>query len=118
MNRQVSRVISLQIFFVSLLAVILWWQAGKVVALSSLAGGAIGVISSLVYAVVANGDRHRAPQVIIKAHFAAEMLKFTAVVIMFALAVIFLRNELSAPALFGGYLATTLGYWAALMFKN
>ncbi|WP_137936467.1 ATP synthase subunit I [Chitinivorax sp. B] len=118
MNHQVRRVVSLQLMFVSLLTFFLWWLAGKGTALSSLIGGAIGVGSSLVYAVVAYGGRNRAPQVIVRAHFAAEMLKFTAVVILFALAVIFLRNNLSAPALFGGYLATTLGYWVALMFKN
>lgn len=118
MSGQVRRVISLQVLFVVLLAASLAGLFGSAPAVSAVAGGVIGIVSSLVYAVIAYRGRPLAPQMVMKAHFAAEMFKMIAVALLFVLAIVFLKNELSAPGLFGGYLATTAGYWAALMFKN
>jgi len=86
-------------------------------ALSALIGGACVIIPALIYARVAYKRRRAAPEELLKAHFAAEAVKFLLTILMFGAAFAFFK-DLSVAGLFGGYIAAVSGYWFKLLVKN
>ena len=91
-----------------------WGIWGVSTGIAVLAGGMIGVITSLYVAarVVGRGAVRPAPQVL-RRLFAAEAVKLALTIGLFAIAIGALR--LSAPPLLGGYGLTLVVYWLALL---
>ncbi|MDN0074634.1 ATP synthase subunit I [Crenobacter sp. SG2303] len=85
--------------------------------LSALIGGSSVIIPALVYARIAYKRRRAAPAELLKAHFAAEAVKFLLTISMFGAAFAFFK-DLSVAALFGGYIAAVSAYWFKLLVKN
>jgi F0F1-type ATP synthase assembly protein I len=90
-----------------------WALAGRVAALSALVGGGIATVGSLVMAGVAFGGTAGGAQRALGAFYVGEAAKLAIVVVLF---VVVLKLMRVAPlAMFGGFAATYLMYWIALV---
>jgi ATP synthase protein I len=111
----VRRIIIIQVAVAILMALIVLIFSNLTAAASALAGGAIGFLSSSVYAIrmhVQNGSDARK---IMRAHYSAEAFKLTIAVLLFTL--VFTQfKELQALPFLGTYVATLTVYWIALIF--
>jgi F0F1-type ATP synthase assembly protein I len=86
--------------------------AGRVAAVSALAGGAIATAGSLVMAALVFGGSGGAQQALNR-FYLGEVLKLAVVVALF---VVVLKVMRVAPlAMFAGFAATFLVYWIALL---
>ena len=113
---RIRRIIGLQAMVASAIALLLLTLFGTMVAVSALAGGAIAVIASSVYAWRMAVPQGSDPKVLLRAHYAAEFSRFGATVLLFA-AVFLLFKGVSALPLFLTYAAALLVYWVALVLK-
>lgn len=96
--------------------VLLVWSTPRV-AVSALAGGAIGVPGSLYLAVrLLWLGRHGSPQRIVRALYGGEAVKILVTAGLFAYAIV--RFHPSVPAMLLTYLGTLLVYWFALLFTG
>jgi ATP synthase protein I len=87
--------------------------AGRVAALSALAGGAIATAGSLAMAGLVFGGSAGGAQRALSRFYAGEALKLAVVVVLF---VVVLKVMRVVPlAMFAGFAATFLVYWIALL---
>ena len=91
--------------------------ADQSTAYSALTGCAIGVVPNF-YLVrrVFNSDVEQAPGQMLRAFYVGEAIKFALTVSLFVIAIIVLNTQILS--LFGGYLATILVYWFALLMPE
>lgn len=113
---QIRRIIGLQATVGVVLALLLLALYGIHIALSGLAGSAIAVVASTVYAWRMSVPRGSDPQSLVRAHYAAEFSRFGATVGLFA-AVFILLHGVSALPLFLAYVVTLSVYWVALIMN-
>jgi F0F1-type ATP synthase assembly protein I len=97
-------------------ALVSWGVADRRAALSALLGGGIATLGSLVMATIVLGKSTvRSPQRALVMFFAGEAVKVALVIAMF---VVVLKTMNVAPlAMLGGFAATFVVYWVALIAK-
>lgn len=84
-------------------------------AISAFAGGAVGFLTSLVYAKKMFAPEGSDLKIIIRSHYSAEAYKLVFTILLFSL-VFTQYKEAHALPLFATYIATLAVYWAALIF--
>ena len=122
---KVYRIVGLQLLVTALISLPLLATHGVLVAASAFAGGAIGFTTSWVYArrMTAASRRRNGtsggpesdPRVLLRSHFAAELLKLGLVVVLFAAVLVLFPKVATLPLLLT-FMATLAVYWVALLF--
>lgn len=112
MDSRIVRILGLKIGLTLLISLALFIINGLLPATSSAAGGAISFLASLAYALRCQMGGYDAESRL-RAHFAAERMKFLVTGLGFAL-VFILFKDLRLPEFFLTYIATLLVYFAAL----
>jgi F0F1-type ATP synthase assembly protein I len=112
MDSRIIRILGLQMALSLLIPLVLYQWNGFLPATSSLAGGSISFLASLAYAARCQMGRPDAESRL-RAHFAAERMKFLVTGVGFA-AVFIGFSGLRLPEFFLTYIATLLVYFAAL----
>lgn len=114
LDRTVRRIIGLQVAVTALIALSLLGFKGASAAVSALLGGAIGFLTSLVYAktmLMVKGDE---PRDQLRAHIRAEAYKLLATPVLFV-AVFAVFSDVSPLILILTFAATLAVYWAGLL---
>ncbi|TXF13261.1 hypothetical protein FR698_01595 [Pelomicrobium methylotrophicum] len=114
-NRTIARVIYAQIAFTLVGALVAAAWGGMTAAASAGAGGAIGFVPSLLYAVTVRAAAGAAPEKQLRAGYVAEFLKIAATLALFAATFIGFK-ELSFWPLLLTYVGTLGAYWLVLWF--
>ncbi len=110
----VRRIIFIQVAVAVTLALLMLFVLGLAAAVSAFAGGAIGFLSSLVYAKKMLAPLGSEPKAVVRSHYRAEAYKLIFTALLFAL--VFTQfKEVHALALFAAYVATLAVYWVALI---
>lgn len=114
---KVYRIVGLQVLVTALISLPLLATHGVLVAGSAFAGGAIGFTASWVYARRMTGSRGPAddPRILLRNHFAAELLKLGLIVVLFAAVLVLFPKVATLPLLLT-FMATLAVYWVALLF--
>lgn len=113
-DRGVRRILLLQLLVTALIAVPLLPLKGMQAAGSAAAGGAIGFLASLAYALRMSAPKSSEPRDLLKAHVRAEAYKLLTIVGLFAAVFIFVKGVAPLPLLLT-FIATLAAYWAALL---
>jgi ATP synthase protein I len=112
-------IVGLQVLVTALISLPLFAIHGALVAGSAFAGGAIGFTTSWVYARRMTASRGAGPaddpRILLRNHFAAELLKLGLIVVLFAAVFIFFPKVATLPLLLT-FMATLAVYWVALLF--
>jgi ATP synthase protein I len=113
---KVYRIVGLQVLVTALISLPLLATHGVLIAGSAFAGGAIGFTTSWVYArrMTSRGSADD-PQVLLRNHFAAELLKLGLIVVLFAAVLVVFPKVATLPLLLT-FMATLAVYWVALLF--
>ena len=110
----VRRIILVQIAVTVTITLLMLMFQGKTAAISAFVGGAIGFLTSIVYAIkmiVSSGSEARK---ILRAHYSAEAYKLLVTILLFSL-VFTQYKDISALPLFAAYAATLAVFWLALI---
>lgn len=108
-------VITAQLTLTVVISLILLIAQNLVVAASAFAGGAVGFLTSLVYAKKMFAPQDAELKKIIRAHYSAEAYKLAFTILLFSF--VFTQfKEVHALPLFATYVATLAVYWVALIF--
>jgi len=122
----VRRIIMVQVAVAVVIALLMLVFQGLTAAVSAFVGGAIGFLTSWVYAKKmlappgSDAKKMLAPpgseaKKIIRAHYSAEAYKLIFTILLFSL--VFTQfKEVHALSLFATYAATLAVYWVALIF--
>lgn len=111
----VRRIILVQVAVAILIALLMLVIQGVTSAVSAFVGGAIGFLTSLVYAKKMLAPPGSEAKKIIRAHYSAEAYKLIFTILLFSL-VFTQYKEVHALPLFATYAATLAVYWVALIF--
>lgn len=111
----VRRIILIQVAVAVLIALIMLISQGVIAAASSFVGGAIGFLTSLIYAKKMLAPPGSEAKKIIRAHYGAEAYKLIFTILLFSLVFTQFRQVHALP-LFATYAATLAVYWVALIF--
>lgn len=111
----VRRIILIQVAVAILIALLMLVIQGVAAAVSAFVGGAIGFLTSLVYAKKMLAPPGSEAKKIIRAHYSAEAYKLIFTILLFSL-VFTQYKEVHALPLFATYAATLTVYWVALIF--
>jgi len=111
----VRRIILVQVAVAVLIALLMLVFQGVAAAASAFVGGAIGFLTSLVYAKKMLAPPGSEAKKIIRAHYSAEAYKLVFTILLFSL-VFTQYKEVHALPLFATYAATLAIYWVALIF--
>ena len=111
----VRRIILVQVAVTVVIALMLLVVQGVSAATSAFVGGAIGFLTSLIYAQKMLAPPGSDAKKIMRAHYSAEAYKLIFTILMFSL-VFTQYKELHAMSLFATYAATLAVYWVALIF--
>ncbi|TAJ80930.1 MAG: hypothetical protein EPO42_03090 [Gallionellaceae bacterium] len=84
-------------------------------AASAFAGGAVGFLTSLVYAKKMFAPQGSEIKKVIRAHYSAEAYKLGFTILLFSFVFTQFKDAHALP-LFATYVATLAVYWAALIF--
>ncbi len=104
----------IQVATAVVIALVMLYFQGLMSAVSAFAGGAIGFISSLVYAFKMVAPLGSEPKKMVHTHYKAEAYKLTITILLFSL--VFTQfKEVHALPLIAGYAATLAVYWIALI---
>ncbi len=115
MGSAVRRIILIQLAVTVAMAFLMLMYLNAVAATSAFAGGAIGFLTSLVYAKKMFAPLGSEPKTIIVAHYRAEAYKLVFTILLFSL--VFTQfKEVQVLPLFMAYIATLMVYWVALIF--
>lgn len=110
----VRRIIQIQVAITVAIALLMLVIQSLPAAISAFAGGAIGFITSLIYAKKMQAPPDSEPRKILRAHYKAEAYKMVFTILLFSL--IFTQHkEVAALPLFATYAATIAAYWMALL---
>lgn len=111
----VRRIILIQLAVTIAMALLMLMYLNVIAAASAFAGGAVGFITSLVYAKKMFVPLGSEPKTIIMAHYRAEAYKLIFTILLFSL--VFTQfKEVHVLPLFVAYIATLMVYWVALIF--
>jgi ATP synthase protein I len=111
----VGRIILVQVLVTVAITVVLLVVQNMAAAASAFAGGAVGFLTSLVYAKKMFVPQGVEAKKIIRAHYSAEAYKLVFTILLFSF--VFTQfKEVHALPLFATYVATLTVYWAALIF--
>ena len=113
MLEAVRRVVILQVCITIGAAVIAALGWGTVSAWSSLVGGTLGAIPTLVYWCATQLIAGTRPAKVVGAHLLAEFLKIATTLVLFAFAIIFLR-EIQIIPMVATFTLTLGAYWITL----
>jgi ATP synthase protein I len=113
-ERRVRRIIWQQVGITAVISAVVFTIYGMLAAASAFVGGAIGFLTSWVYAWKMSVAPGSDPNAYLKAHFKAEGYKLGATCLLFAAVFIFFKSVAALP-LFLTYGATLLVFWAALL---
>ena len=117
-SAKAGKVILLQLALTLAVAVLAGVFSGWVAAISAMVGGAIAVVGAVVYVKVAYAVPLASPQVLMRAHFRAEMFKLLVTAILFALVFMGLKG-VAALWVFLAFAAASAAYWLVLVsIKN
>lgn len=111
----VRRIILIQVAVAVVIALMMLVFYGLTAAVSAFAGGAIGFLTSLVYAKKMLAPPGSDAKKIMRVHYSAEAYKLIFTVLLFSL-VFTQYKEVHALSLFVAYVATLAVYWVALIF--
>jgi ATP synthase protein I len=112
-RRLAGSVVLGQVVVTVVAAIICFAVWGRTPGLSALAGGGISVFASAVLAIIGfSAPAGAAPEKIARSFYVGEATKLAVTVALFA--AVFVTMKVSAPALFGTYIATLFVYWIAL----
>lgn len=115
MGSAVRRIILIQLAVTVAMALLMLMYLNVVAAASAFAGGAVGFLTSLVYAKKMFAPLGSEPKTIIVAHYRAEAYKLIFTILLFSL--VFTQfKEVHVLPLFMAYIATLMVYWVALIF--
>lgn len=110
----VRRIILIQVAVAVTIALLMLFIDGLTAAVSAFIGGAIGFLTSLVYAIKMLAPPGSEPKAVVRSHYSAEAYKLIVTVLLFSL--VFTQfKEVHALALFAAYAATLSVYWVALI---
>lgn len=110
----VRRIILVQVAVAVVIALVMLLFQGVTAAASAFAGGAIGFLTSLIYAKKMLAPPGSDAKKIIRAQYSAEAYKLIFTILLFSL--IFTQfRELHVLSLFAAYAATLAVYWVALI---
>jgi len=112
---KIYRIIGLQVAVAALISLLLLPIYGALVAASAFAGGAIGFITSWVYARKMTVPAGSDPRLMLRAHAVAEVWKLGLIVILFVAVLTFFKEVATLPLLLT-FIATLAVYWVALLF--
>lgn len=108
-------IISVQIIVTIAISLILLIAQNLAVAASAFAGGAVGFLTSLVYAKKMFAPQGAELKKVIRAHYSAEAFKLGFTILLFSF-VFSQFKDVHALPLFATYVATLAVYWVALIF--
>jgi len=111
----VHRIILVQVAVAVVISLIMLAIQGVTAAASAFVGGAIGFLTSLIYAKKMLAPPGSEAKKIIRAHYSAEAYKLIFTILLFSL-VFTQYKEVHALSLFASYAATLAVYWVALIF--
>lgn len=111
----VRRIILVQVSVAVVIALMMLLITGVAAAVSAFLGGAIGFLTSLIYAKKMLAPPGSEAKKIIRAHYSAEAYKLIFTILLFSL-VFTQYKEVHALSLFATYAATLAVYWIALIF--
>ena len=114
-NSAVRRIILVQVAVAVVMALMMLLINGLTAAVSAFVGGAIGFLTSLIYAKKMLAPPGSEAKKIIRAHYSAEAYKLIFTILLFSL-VFTQYKEVHALSLFATYVATLTVYWVALIF--
>jgi ATP synthase protein I len=115
MDSAVRRIILIQLAVTAAMALLMLAYLNAVAAASAFVGGAVGFLTSLVYAKKMFAPLGSEPKTIIVAHYRAEAYKLVFTILLFSL--VFTQfKEVHVLPLFMAYIATLMVYWVALIF--
>lgn len=110
----VYRIIQIQVAITVTIALIMLVFQSLSSAISAFVGGAIGFLTSLIYAKKMQAPSGSDPRTILRAHYKAEAYKMVFTILLFSL--VFTQfKEINALPLFAAYAATIAAYWLALL---
>lgn len=111
----VGQIILVQVLVTVAITLLLLVVQNLAVAASAFAGGAVGFLTSLVYAKKMFTPQGVEVKKILRAQYSAEAYKLAFTILLFSF--IFTQfKEVHALPLFATYIATLAVYWAALIF--
>lgn len=108
-------IISVQIIVTIAISLILLIAQDLAVAASAFAGGAVGFLTSLVYAKKMFAPQGAELKKVIRAHYSAEAFKLGFTILLFSFVFTQFKDVHALP-LFATYVATLAVYWVALIF--
>jgi len=111
----VRRIILTQVVVAVVISLLMLLLLGVTAAVSAFVGGAIGFLTSLIYAKKMLAPPGSDAKKIIRAHYSAEAYKLILAILLFSL-VFTQYKEVHALSLFATYAATLTVYWVALIF--
>ena len=111
----VRRIILVQVAVAVVMALMMLLINGLTAAVSAFVGGAIGFLTSLIYAKKMLAPPGSEAKKIVRAHYSAEAYKLIFTVLLLSL-VFTQYKEVHALSLFATYAATLAVYWVALIF--
>ena len=111
----VGRIIWIQVLVAVVISLLLWVVKDVATAASAFAGGAVGFLTSLVYAKKMFVPQGGEIKKILRAHYSAEAYKLAFTILLFSFVFTQFKDVHALP-LFVTYIATLAVYWAALIF--
>lgn len=112
-RRLAKSVVLGQVVVTVVAAIICFAVWGRTSGVSALAGGGISTVASLVMAVLSfRRSSLASPQGALRGLYVGEAAKLATVVVLFVL--VLRTMQVSAPAMFGAFMATLVIYWVAL----
>jgi len=111
----VRRIILVQVAVAVVISLLMLVFQGFTAAASAFVGGAIGFLTSLIYAKKMLAPPGSEAKKIVRAHYSAEAYKLIFTILLFSL-VFTQYKEVHALPLFATYAATLAVYWVALIF--
>ncbi len=110
----VYRIIQIQVVITVTIALIMLVFQSLSSAISAFVGGAIGFLTSLIYAKKMQAPSGSDPRTILRAHYKAEAYKMVFTILLFSLVFTQIK-EINALPLFVAYAASIAAYWLALL---
>lgn len=108
-------IVGFQVLVTLVAALLMWVTQGAATGASAFAGGAVGFLTSLIYAKKMFVPQGSELKKIIRAQYSAEAYKLIFTILLFSF--VFTQfKEVHALPLFATYVATLAVYWAALIF--
>jgi ATP synthase protein I len=114
-HKAVRWVIMMQVAITAIVGLFMLLTQSVTIAISAVSGGAVGFLTSLIYAKRMAAPEGANVKTVIRAHYSAEAYKLVFTILLFSLVFTQFKDVHALP-LFATYIATLAVYWAALIF--